>query len=333
MPCARHLPSTRGCGVTPAVLVLFTVGGLLMLWLASDHFVIGAAALARRFGIPTVVVGVVVMGFGTSAPEMVVSALAASSGSPEVGIGNVVGSNLANLTLVLGAAALLSPLVVSSTVLRREVLLALGATVAFAVAIQGGLWLWEGILLFVLLGVAMAILLRSAKRDRVPATESTRDAPVPPVGGTDQPVAPEVVRTVLALVAIVVGADLLVRGALGIAELAGLSGGFVGATIVALGTSLPELATAVAAARRGETNLIVGNLLGSNLFNALAVGGLVIVIAPGPFDEPSLTTVGAAAMVAAAVVALVFMRTGHRVGRLEGILLLAAYVAVVPLLL
>ena len=138
--------------------------------------------------------------------------------------------------------------------------------------------------------------------------------------------------TALSLAAIVVGADTLVRGALGIADIAGLSGGFVGVTIVALGTSLPELATAVAAGRRGETGLVIGNLLGSNLFNALAVGGVVLVLAPGPLNAPSLTSIGAGAMVAAALLALLFMRTGYTVGRREGVLLVVAYVAVLPLL-
>ncbi len=317
--------------MTLALLILLTVAGLTLLWLASDQFVIGASALARKLGVSPLAVGVVVMGFGTSAPELVVSVVAALSGSPEVGIGNAIGSNLANMTLVLGAAAVMTPLAVSSKTLRREVLLALGATIAFAVAIQGGLERWEGALLLALLVAALTMLLRggkrvSSRRGAAPATSPKRG------GGVTGPVTGDVVRSVSALIAIVVGADLLVRGALGIADIAGLSGGFVGVTIVALGTSLPELATAIAAGRRGETSLIVGNLLGSNLFNGLAVGGAVILLAPGPFNAPNLTTIGAGAMVAAALLALVFMRTGYRVGRREGVLLMVGYVAVLPLL-
>ena len=146
-----------------ALFILSTVVGLVVLWLASDRFVLGASSLARTLGVSPLVVGVVVMGFGTSAPELVVSSVAALSGAPEVGIGNVVGSNLANLTLVLGVAAVMGPLAVSSKVLRREVFLALGATVAFAVAIQGGLQRWEGALLLVLLVLALMWLLRSGK--------------------------------------------------------------------------------------------------------------------------------------------------------------------------
>ncbi|MEO7587553.1 MAG: calcium/sodium antiporter [Arachnia sp.] len=315
-----------------AMFLAATLGGLVLLWLASDQFVVGASSLAARLNISPLVVGVVVMGFGTSAPELVVSAVAALSGSPEVGIGNVVGSNLANLTLVLGVAALMSPLTVSSGVIRREAFLALGATVAFAVAVQGDLHRWEGILLMVLLAGVLVLLVRSAQR--VPAPEPPVETSAEPASrAAGRPALRDGVRTLLALLAIVVGADLLVRGALGIADLAGLSGGFVGVTVVALGTSLPELATAIAAARRGETNLIIGNLLGSNLFNALAVGGVVITIAPGPFHEPNLTTIGTAAMVAAALVALAFMRTGHRVGRVEAALLIVGYVAVLPLLM
>lgn len=321
----RHL-------MTLALLILATVAGLALLWVASDKFVSGSSALAKGMGVSPLVVGVVVMGFGTSAPELVVSSVAALSGSPEVGIGNVVGSNLANLTLVLGVAAVMAPLTVSSKVLRREVFFALGATIAFAIAIQGGLERWEGALLLTLLVAALGTLIRGGKRASVPPGVT----PVsPPSQGGSQPsgaVKRELARTILSLVVIVVGADLLVRGALGIADLAGLSGGFVGVTIVAFGTSLPELATAIAAGRRGETSLIIGNLLGSNIFNGLAVGGAILVLAPGPLNEPNLTSIGAGAMVAAALLALVFMRTGHRVGRREGVLLLVGYVAVLPLL-
>lgn len=314
--------------MTLAILITLTVVGLALLWLASDQFVTGASTLARELGVSPLAVGVVVMGFGTSAPELVVSAVAALSGSPEVGVGNVIGSNLANLTLVLGVAAVMAPLAVSSKTLRREVLLALGATVAFAIAIQGGLELWEGAVLLVLLVAALTLLLRGGKRVPTSASAVPSVEQRPPKGLLRR----EVLRTALSLIGIVVGADLLVRGALGIADLAGLSGGFVGVTIVALGTSLPELATAIAAGRRGETSLIVGNLLGSNLFNGLAVGGVVVLLAPGPFDAPNLTGVGAGAMVVAAVLALVFMRTGYRVGRREGVFLMLGYVAVLPLL-
>lgn len=317
--------------MTLALLLLLTVVGLALLWLASDQFVVGASRLAGKLGVSPLAVGVVVMGFGTSAPELIVSAVAALSGSPEVGIGNIVGSNLANLTLILGVAAVMTPLAVSSKTLLREVFLALAATVAFAVAIQGGLERWEGALLLALLVAALIVLLRRGKGVTGGLEAASAGSSVPQSKARG-PIRGEVLRTVLALMVIVAGADLLVRGALGIADLAGLSGGFVGVTIVALGTSLPELATVVAAGRRGEMSLIVGNLLGSNLFNALAVGGAVLLMAPGPLDAPNLTIIGASAMVAAAVVALVFMRTGYRVGRREGVLLMVGYVAVLPFL-
>lgn len=316
-----------------ALFVFATIFGLVVLWLASDRFVLGASSLASKLGVSPLVVGVVVMGFGTSAPELVVSSVAALSGAPEVGIGNVIGSNLANLTLVLGLAAVICPLAVSSKVLRREVFLALGGTVAFAVAVQGGLQRWEGVLLLALLVVALLWALRGEKQPAAARPASSPVANIAPEGGKPtRSLARDVIVTLLSLVVIVVGADILVRGALGIADIAGLSGGFVGVTIVALGTSLPELATAVAAGRRGETGLVIGNLLGSNLFNALAVGGLVLILAPGPFDAPNLTTVGAGAMVAASLLALVFMRTGYSVGKREGVLLMVAYVCVLPLL-
>lgn len=322
--------------MTLALFILATVVGLVVLWLASDQFVLGASALARKLGVAPLIVGVVVMGFGTSAPELVVSTVAALSDSPEVGVGNVIGSNLANLTLVLGVAAIMAPLAVTSKILRREVTLALGGTVAFAIAIQGGLQRWEGALLLLLLVPTLIWLVRTGK-DADATLVSGASAPessIPPDAGTKTKpsVKRDVVKTLLSLVVIVVGADVLVRGALGIADIAGLSGGFVGVTIVALGTSLPELATAIASARRKETSLVIGNLLGSNLFNALAVGGVVLLLAPGTLDSPNLTSVGAGAMVAAALLAMVFMRSGYRVGHREGVLLVIAYVAVLPLL-
>jgi cation:H+ antiporter len=271
------------------------------------------------------------MGFGTSTPEMLVSGLAAASGAPDVGAGNVVGSNLANLTLVLGAAALVAPLTITSRVIRREVPFTVAASVAFVVALQSGFTRWEGFTLIGLLVVALVALVLGARNGVVPDPLGTE---ISEFLDTEQATTTrrELVRTAFGLTGTLVGAQVLVWGALGIADELSLSGGFVGMTIVAAGTSLPELVTAAQAARRGETDLIVGNLLGSNVFNALAVGGLVAVIAPGPLDEPGLTGIGAVAMLAASVLALVLMRTGYRVSRVEAAFLMAGYVTVLPLL-
>lgn len=311
--------------------VLACAGGLALLTLAADHLVIGSSTLAVRFGVPVLVVGVVIIGFGTSSPELLVSALAALSGSPDVGAGNVVGSNIANLSFVLGAAALVAPLTVRSSIVRRELPVALAASAAFAYAIQNGLTRLEGAVLLLLLAGALTLLLRWARQPAAPdplAAEVDEALEEQTAISTRR----EVVRTLFGLAGTLGGAQLLVTGALGVAESAGLSGGAVGLTIVAGGTSLPELATAVQAARRGEADLIIGNLLGSNMFNALAVGGLVAVIAPGFAGGTILTTVGATAMLATSVLALVLMRRGYVVNRIEGMILLVGYVVLVPVL-
>jgi cation:H+ antiporter len=293
--------------------------GLVLLVQAADQFVLGAARLARRLGFSPIVVGAVVIGFGPSAPELLVSSLAATEGDRALGVGNVIGSNVANLGLVLGLAAVLAPLVMTADVLRREAPLALVATVAFAlVAVDGHLGRPESLLLVLLLVVILAVVVVKGRQTGADEDELARS------------VSPhrEGVRAVLGLVGTVLGAQLLVSGATDIADRAGLSGGFVGFSLVALGTSMPEIVTTLAAARRGETGLILGNLLGSNVFNALAVGGAIGIIGPGEIGDDTLTGVGLGAMVLVTVLAFGFASTSRLLTRVEGAVLFAVYVAV-----
>ncbi len=308
--------------------VLGTLAGLLLLTVAADAFVIGAARLAAHWRVSTVVVGAVVIGFGTSAPELVVSGLASAQGSLDLAIGNVVGSNIANLSLVLGAAALVTPVAVQSPVLRREAPLSLLLVVAFGAAVQGSIGVPEGVLLATLLVVSLAIIVRSARQGD-PAISAEVDAYV---AGGHAELRREVVRTGLGLMGTLAGAQLLVVSATAVAERFGLTEGFIGLTVVAVGTSLPELATCLQAARRSETGLIVGNLLGSNLFNAGAVGATAAFAGAGQATDPTIAGIGVLLMIALSVVATLFMVTGRRVVRLEGIGLLIAYVVIVPLL-
>lgn len=303
--------------------------GLVLLTVASDHFVLGAARVAAHLRLSTVVIGAVVIGFGTSAPEMVVSALASAQGSLDIAAGNIIGSNAANLSLVLGLAALVTPVVVASPTMRREAPLSLGSVLLFAVFIQGGLNRLEGALLGVGLVAALAVILRGARADdpeiAVEVEEYLGD-------DATHTVAREWLRTGAGLVGTLVAAQILVASAITLAARAGLEEGFVGVTIVALGTSLPELAAALQAARKNETDLIVGNLLGSNLFNSLAVGAIAGLVGPGPLVDRSLETTGTLLMVTVAVIATVSMRTARRVVRWEGLVLLVLYLAAVPLL-
>jgi cation:H+ antiporter len=297
--------------------------GVVLLAVAADQFVIGAARLAGILRISPVIIGAVVVGFGTSAPELLVSGLAANRGNIDVGLGNVVGSNVANLTLILGAAALMLPLTIRSMVLKREAPLSVASVVVFAVIVQGGIGTVEGVVLLVLLAGALLVVLKGPGGGD--DTELVAEV-LEEFGLSRHGFVPEAFRTLLGLLGTVAGAWALVWGAEGVADEFGLSGGFVGLSLVAVGTSLPELVTAVAAARHGEHELVVGNLLGSNLFNSLAVGGLIGLVGPDIVPDDSLRIVGVLFMVAVAILAFVLMVTGRRVSRLEGAGLLVLFV-------
>jgi cation:H+ antiporter len=310
------------------IAVAGTILGLVVLTYAADQFVVGAARVAAVVRLSPIVVGAVVIGFGTSAPELVVSGLASARGSVDLAVGNVVGSNAANLTLVLGAAALVTPIVVRSPVLKREAPLSLAAVVLFGLFVQRGIGLVGGAVLSVVLVVALAIIVLSA-RGGDPGLSSQVEEFL-----TDRPpsLRREVVRTSFGLLLVLGAAQLLVVSATAIATRLGVAEGFIGLTVVAIGTSLPELATAIQAARKAETDLVVGNLLGSNLFNAAGVGALIGFLGGGTSIDPTIAGAGVIVMVAIAVVATGFMMTGKRVVRWEGAVLLLAYAATLPFL-
>lgn len=299
---------------------VFVLVGLALLAWASEHFVLGAARLAAALRVSSIVIGAVVVGFGTSLPEALVSGLAALRDEPEIGVGNIVGSNVANLSLLLGVAALVMPLSVTSKTVWREAPLTVAALVVFAVFVQTGFALWEGAVFLVALGTALAVLFRGARGPDVLGAEI--EAELGP--GPDVAVV-EGFRTVFGLAGTLAGAELLVRGAVELAERFGLDGGFVGLTIVAVGTSLPELVTVIQAARHSEPDLVLGNLLGSCVFNALFVGAVVAFLAPGNISDGSLTVTGPLIGVGLAALVWVMLRTGHRLTRGEGTALLAVY--------
>ncbi len=271
--------------------------------------------------VSAVLIGAVVIGFGTSLPELLVTVVAAAEGAADIALGNVVGSNIANLTLVLGSAAVLAPVAVAAPAIRREALISLGAVILLAIALQAGVGRIEGAVLVVLLVAALWFLIATEPGD------GAREA-LPEASGRPLPF--EIGRTLVGLVGTLVGAQLLVQGARGVADTAGLSEGFVGLTIVAVGTSLPELFAAIQSGRRGHTELIVGNVLGSNIFNSLGIAGIAMLIDPGQVAS-NVSVNGAIAMVVIAVAAYAAMRRG-RVGRVEGAGLLIAFAVLIPLL-
>ena len=301
------------------------VGGLLLLAFAADRFVLAAARLSRLWGMSPILVGALIVGMGTSAPELLVSALAAAQQELDLAIGNVVGSNVANVTMVLGATSMFAPLAGNLAVLKRE-----GAAMLVAVTILA-VMVWdlhvtrvEGLILLGGMIVAGWLVVRWARLDR--PSEGTPDeeaAHGPP--GIRQ--GREIALGVLSLILTLAGADLLVRGGTVLAAELGVGSAFIGMTLVAVGTSLPELATSIAGIRQGEHAMVLGNVVGSNLFNALAVAGLAAVLGPGTLD-PSFR-LGAVIMVLAAAVAGFLAVTGRELVRWEGIVLLAGFVGYV----
>lgn len=251
-------------------VLLLLVGFLLLVW-GADRFVAGASAAAHRIGIPPLVVGLTIVAFGTSAPELAVSITAALGGANDIAVGNVLGSNIFNLLAVAGLGAAICPLLVSRDVLRRDwPLSALAALILLPLmATGGGISRLEGLLLFALFLALMAAQLRPALQQRTPAEKA---------GGMRTPY---ILFSIIAgLVCIVLGGQLSVNGATGLARAFGLSEALIGLTIVAVGTSLPELVTSLAAARRGENDIAVGNVIGSNLLNLLCILGLSATLHP-----------------------------------------------------
>ena len=288
--------------------------GLFVLVRAGDVFVEGAAQLARSLKMSSVVIGAIVLGFGTSAPELVVSTIAALRGNAALGVGNIVGSNVANLSLVLGVAALVTPIALSSSVIRRQAPLSIAAVIAFAAAVSDGkLSRSDGTILLVLLVAAMIILVRTPEEGS------------PTHVGVPKTVSRSLLWSLLGLGGVLAGAQLAVSGATKLAESWGLSGGFIGFSLVALGTSLPELVTAVAAARKKEAGLIVGNLFGSNLFNGLAGGAAMGLAGAGQIGDAKLTSGALIAMLGAVIWAYARGALKRRIGKSDAIMLLAIY--------
>jgi cation:H+ antiporter len=278
--------------------------------------------LSRRYGISPLVVGLTVIALGTSLPELVVTVRAAYADAVGLAMGNIVGSNIANILLILGCGALLSPIACSRSALMRDgvaMMAAMGLLVI--VAFAGTLGLWHGLAALALLA---AYLYGSYKTDKSSMAAYTQEAEeVTPIRG---PLILDVAAVAGGLVGVIAGAELLVSGAIGLARAFGVSEEVIGLTLVALGTSLPELATTVAAGLRKHAEVALGNALGSNLFNTLGIMGVVAAVRPIDVPEKFLRF-DFWVMLAAGVLLLVFLRSGWRLGRPEALTFLALYVA------
>ncbi|MFD6952144.1 MULTISPECIES: calcium/sodium antiporter [unclassified Nocardiopsis] len=325
------------------MVVLALVAGLGLLMAGGESLVRGAGSLARTLGMSSLVVGLTVVSFTTSAPELVVSTDAALSGYPGLAVGNVVGSNIANILLVLGAAALFVPLAVGSQVVRADIpVMAALSAVVFLMALDGGLGRVDGVVLFAVLLVYVTVTVLVSRR-RAPHGSAFARAGADGAGpGADgraraatrtRSVLVDLVFVVLGTALLVMGARLLVYAAGTIAAALGVSDLLIGLTVVAVGTSLPELVTCVVAVVRGERDMAVGNVVGSNVFNIGAVLGLTAVVAPeGIAVAPAALRFDLPIMVAVALVLLPVALTRLSVARWEGALLVGFYAAYISYL-
>ncbi|EIJ33822.1 calcium/sodium antiporter [Thiothrix nivea] len=313
-------------------MLLFTLAvltGLILLAWSADRFVLGAASLARLTGISPLTVGMVIVGFGTSAPEILVSVIAALDGAPGMALGNAVGSNIANIALILGVTALLTPLAVHSRIVKRELPIVLGVGIfSWLLLRDGDASRLDGAILLSLLVGLLVWLVYSAKRSYFlePLTAEMTGEVQEIQADLTMPRA--IFWTVAGLILLVASSRLLVWGASGIATAFGISDLVIGLTIVAIGTSLPELAASIASARKGEADLAVGNIVGSNLFNNLAVIGLPAMIHPLA-TPPELLSRDLPIMIGLTLLLIVFNYTppkNNMITRPEGLILLAAFI-------
>jgi cation:H+ antiporter len=296
---------------------LLILGGLAGLLLGGELLVRGASAMAVRLGMSKLVVGVVIVGFGTSVPELVTCVRAALGGSPGIAVGNIVGSNIANILLILGAAAVMRPMVTDRRSVLRDGGLVIVTAVLFALAAFTGVIGRPAGLAFVAILLAYIVFMLRSDRGR-----TARESDVPATPGT--PLLLLAVFLAGGLALIVGGAEALVTGAVDLARRLAVPEEVIGLTMVAIGTSLPELATSVVAAVRKHSEIALGNVLGSNVYNTVGIGGITALVAPIPVSE-GMRSFDIPVMVAASVVLVTVVATGGRVTRFEGFALLALY--------
>jgi cation:H+ antiporter len=307
--------------------VLMFLAGLAVLVVGADVLVRGASRLAVSFGVSPLVVGLTVVAFGTSAPEMAVSVGSALAGSPDLAIGNVVGSNIANVLLILGISALITPLLVDEQIIRQEIPIMIGASALLVVmALDGNIGLLESIALFGLV-IAYTVFLVVQSRRASKSVQDEFETEIP-TSTWDRHWAVQVGLIAAGLVMLVVGADWLVDSAVAFARAFGVSDLVIGLTVVAVGTSMPEIATSIVAAIRGQRDIAVGNVVGSNVFNILAVLGAAGIAAGAglPVSEAA-RNFDLWVMLAVAFACLPIMITGREIARWEGVIFLAYYAA------
>ena len=316
--------------------LILIFAGLVILLVAGDFLVKGAVSLSLRLGIPALIVSFTIVGFGTSAPELLIAVQSAMAGAPGLALGNVVGSNIANILMVLGVPALFVALDTTKCNTRRTYIQMLGVSVIFvALCYLGPLYIWQGVVLLSLLGAMLWDAFRSARSARHCVGEHTiapEDLAELEDADPDMPLWQIAGYMIVGLVGLPFGADVLIDGAVGLARDMGISEEVVGLTIVAIGTSLPELATTVAAAFRRQADVALGNVIGSNMFNLLAIMGVASFF--GPLDvSPQFLHMDLWIMLVASVLLALFVFFPLKITRKWGIMFLTAYGAYVYFLL
>ncbi len=303
--------------------LLFLIGGGFLVWLGAEGLVRGAVRLAAFFGISSLIVGLTVVAFGTSAPELVVSAVAAARGFSRIALGNVIGSNLINLCVILGLSAVIAPMAVAQAVLRRDMPVVAGVSlVVLAVALIGDrIGRVDAVILLAVFLIYLAFSIRMAVEDNRRTTM---------MDGWERPAfrLRDAGMLVGGLAVLVLGAEGMVRGARALAMAMGVSDTVVGMTVVAIGTSIPELAASVVAARHGESDLAIGNVVGSNVFNVTLILGTAALIRP--IEETGRSNLlNMVFFISSVFLVYLLMAAGHRLGRAKGMLLLTAWILTV----
>jgi cation:H+ antiporter len=304
--------------------LLAVVLGLIILVWSADQFVDGSAATAKHFGMPPLLIGMIVVGFGTSAPEMVVSAFASYQGNPGIALGNAYGSNIANIALILGITALISPIFVNSSIIKKELPILIGVTGISVLLIADSLLTRiDALLLIIVFAGVMLWSVLQAYQNRKDPLSAESEVLIKPI-----PLKLAVLKLILGLGLLIASSRILVWGSVVIATSFGVSDLIIGLTIIAVGTSLPELASSILAAKKGEHDIALGNILGSNLFNTLAVVGLAGLISPLKIESDALSRdvpVMGALTLLLFIFCYGFKGKQGRISRLEASFLLFAY--------
>jgi cation:H+ antiporter len=300
------------------------LGGLVLLVAGAELLVRGSVGIARRLGVSSLLIGLTLVGFGTSSPELVASVTAAIKGSPGIAVGNVVGSNICNVFLILGLSALFAPLAITRAAFLRDGPVLIAVTGALiGVCLLGDLPRWVGLAFVGLLIAYIVWCYRTEKQEGSAAAHVHEDeaATVPPFGGS---LAVGIAASLAGLLLLVVGAYLLVAGAIELARNFGISETIIGLTVIAVGTSLPELATSVVAAARGQSDVAFGNVVGSNIYNILGILGITALVQPIPVPM-EIVAFDIWVMLASSLLLVMFAMTGWRINRWEGAIFVGVY--------